>query len=654
MAPYRLSLSALLIGLSFSQPALPLGFGDLQLQSQLNQPLQAEIPILGVPAYAADSVKVRLGKREDFAALGYDYLPEIDDVRTELLVRDNRLVLQLSSRRALREPLLNLVLVAEEGSTRYLRDYAVLLDLPGTPAPATIPATSLATAPTAAATTSTPVSANRIPDTAASVATSAAINELPPSAEHAPVTHLPAEKTANPAVNQNPPAALVSTSSANSNATAETVYGPTRPGESLSTIAHRLGKARGDEWHAFGVALYQANRDAFIAGDPNRLKMAMPLKLPSAAEVQNYQRQDWLALFNANRAAGQSQVASTATETVITTVAPPAKSVSVDGNAGAQAVKSSTAGSSTTIVATARSATDSAAVNLQQLQQENLSLKTDLQAATARLQALETQLNQMDSRYAELMQRETERMNSAATANSATVSPSVTETAAGSEQAVTTESPTASEQAAEQAATTFVAAEPVTVRVNDTLAESSNANQAVSETGDAATPSGEQPWRGVIWGLLTVFALSLAGVLFWQWSERRAQVLPVRSKPRAPREPRPVLPLADAEESAQVPIDANAPDRRTLKLKQVQAALETYVSYQRFDRALEMLEQEMHIAGDDLMLRRQLQRLQKQVRHDQLEWQQEHQEQLSEQFDRATVTHVDKPVSRDDGKKTSG
>ena len=604
MAPYRLSLPALLIGVAFSPIATSLGYGELQLQSQLNQPLQAEIPILGVPAYASDSIRIRVGRREDFAALGYDYAPEVDDIRAELQQRDNRLVLQLRSRVALREPLVNLVLVAEEGSTRYLRDYALLLDLPGERTAAVMP------------------------------------SAVTPAAETAPVVVIesrsatvPTASTMQTATTQSIPSPTTATEPTLASApVSDTRYGPTQPGESLSLIAHRLGKARGEIWQAFGVALYHANPDAFIAGDPNRLKTAVALRMPSDADVQRYQRRDWNALFAttefaaASRSARGAPAASALTETQS---APP--------GAAAEARR------------TEAVLSDS---ELQKLQQQNAALKAELAAATNRMQTLETQLAALDARYANLTTTVSEPAATVTTADVSTAAVQDANAAQAAEPAVTKQSIATQQSDAPNAAT------PVIIEIRDTLAATvpaaaTDAANALAEESNRASPENRALQNG-LWSLLVVAGLAVAGILFWQWSERRQAKGARTERPRNARVPRPVLPLAEADEPSAPVVDTSSPDKRMLKLKQVQAALETYTTYQRYDRALELLEQEMHVAGDDLLLRRQLQRLQKQMRQEHLGWQQSQQQTLSDQFDRATTSQVDKPASRDESKKTSG
>ncbi len=601
MASFRVSLPALLIGLTFSQAALPIGFGELQVQSRLNQPLQAEIPVLGVSANGIDAVKVRLGGREEFAALGLDYSREIDALATELVVRNDQVVLQLRSRDALREPLLNLVLVAEEGSARMLRDYAVLLDLPDV--------------------TPTPVVSQQ------------PVSPLPSEASASSLSAPPATTTA---VGAEPDAAPASIDSQSTSASLR--YGPTRTGDSLSILAHRLGKARGDEWHAFGVALYLANPDAFIAGDPNRLKAAMALQLPTSETVARYSRRDWNALFAGTLTQAPTSTGNRSVPTAA--VAVPEAPAAVANQAQSPAPN-------------APLPRDQDALVLADLRRENGQLRAELSATAARMQELEQRLAELDARQQSLAaavpaaSAATEASASSTTLAEASVPPT------DADISVAVLPPPPSPVAVE--IRDQIAAEPAPAVIGAVDRNRDSDRPAASEAKalSGATAIGSI-WSTVLLPLLLLLGLTAVGALFWFWYERRHRRQSRRPVIRSVREPRPVLPLVQAEERHVDLADAGSPDRRALKMKQIQAALDTYVSYQRLDRAIELLEQESQHAGDDLVLRRHLQKILKDIRRQHQQWQEKQQQHLMQQFDTATSTHSERGSTRDDSLKSSG
>ncbi len=634
MALFRVSLPALLVGLTFSHAALPIGFGELQVQSRLNQPLQAEIPVLGVTPSAVGAVKVRLGGRDEFAAMGFDYPREIDALAADLVVRDDQVVLQLRGRDALREPLLNLVLVAEEGSTRMLRDYAVLLDLPETESRATAPVAVVRSQPERLSETNSPTQTTASPIVAA-----------------APVVSAEASTQAITTVTASPAADMLSSLDA-------LRYGPTRAGDSLSIIAHRLGKARGDEWHAFGVALYLANPEAFIAGDPNRLKAAMSLQLPTPDTVNRYSRRDWNALFAGTLTATSVPETTTAAQTSAPTQAAQ-PSAPVPNTQSLQAANLPTPRPQAPIP----QAPETPA--LADLRRENAQLRTELSATAARMQELEQRLAELDARQQGLVA-------AAATApatNLAAVTPEVAVSIADA-SAVPTSTDADRTGSSEN---TVVAAPlptvPVAVEIRNQVADttpsaaSSANNEAFTATemppaSEAKALSGETSigsiWSTVLLPLLLLFGLTATGALFWFWYERHQRSQRRKPVTRAVREPRPVLPLVHAEERNFDVSTPGSPERRALKMKQIQAALDTYVSYQRLDRAIELLEQESLHAGDDLVLRRHLQKILKDIRRQHQQWQEKQQLHLAAQFDQATTTQINRSSTRDDGMKSSG
>ncbi|QGX40697.1 hypothetical protein E2H98_13915 [Permianibacter aggregans] len=521
MAQPRMKLTALILGVLLSPTSFAVGLGDLELQSHLNETLQAEIPLLGVGNAELHELRASLGQHGDFAALGLDRVPALNDIRVQILPRGDGAVLQLSSRVPIREPLLQLVLVAEQGSTRYVREYALLLDLPGTPLR-----------------TSAAVSTTSATDTAIRIAPSA-------------------------------PAPAYTNSS----------NGLTARGDSLSVIAQRLAKGSDSHWQQWAVALFRQNPDAFIGNDPNRLKMAIALQLPTAEQVRQIARNEWQTLLQRPRGAMVAALQTPAPTPALVEEPP------VDH------------------------------AKLEQIRAQNAELKNQLQANAERLQALEAKLQAMDARQTALL----------------------------SPQRV----PEFNVSRPENPLPT-----PVRVVINDTLAKASPTNTVTPSVANVD----ERSWRDVIWTLTAIAALGGLSALFWTWSERRAER---RRFATARVQHQHVLseslPLPETIEPKPVDVTATtAAERRLLQLKQIQAAIDTYTTYQYFDRATELLQQEMQKAGDDLTLRRKLQQLIKSVRKQQHEAEKVSAKALSDAFDSATATISDKSSVDSNNKQHSG
>jgi hypothetical protein len=210
--------------------ASALELGELQLESSLGQPLRASI------AYA-------LGPNEQLSAYciyvrpGNAGFPGVTDATASLA---NGRVL-LSSRTALREPMVNLQLTVDCANAAHLRrDYLLMLD----------------------------------PATLAPLRATAAINEdvaEQPEARPAVTAATPRRDTERRARSAPRPTTPIESGR----------HYSVRPGDTLSDIASRIPDRDIGLWPAV-EALFAANPQAFIGGDPNRLKAGATLIIPAS------------------------------------------------------------------------------------------------------------------------------------------------------------------------------------------------------------------------------------------------------------------------------------------------------------------------------------------------------------------------------------
>jgi pilus assembly protein FimV len=93
------TLAVTALGLLLVQPAAyAAGFGQLRVQSNLGQPLQAEIDITGVSAEEAGSLTVKLAPSSAYARAGLTYLPAISSVKLDVQQRRTAAMLRPSAR----------------------------------------------------------------------------------------------------------------------------------------------------------------------------------------------------------------------------------------------------------------------------------------------------------------------------------------------------------------------------------------------------------------------------------------------------------------------------------------------------------------------------------------------------------------------------
>jgi len=216
--------------------------------SALGQPLSAEIDIVTANKDEIPSLRASIASQEAFAQAGIQYEPFFSAVKVSVESRVNgNPYIKLSSPQAINDPFLNLLVELNWASGRILREYAVLLD-PAESSPQQVAAPSVA-APVVVAPQQNKPTEPEIP------------KKIPPKAKQVPLT-------------ENNPSAYRTTGT----------YGPVVSGDNLSAIARQVLPA-GVDLNQMLVALYRANRDAFIAGNMNLLRVGAVLKIPEKSEA---------------------------------------------------------------------------------------------------------------------------------------------------------------------------------------------------------------------------------------------------------------------------------------------------------------------------------------------------------------------------------
>ena len=233
------TLTALHAGVSHA-----LGLGELQLQSALNQPLQAVIHLQDSGGLDPTDIRVSLADADAFARIGIDRPFFLTDLRFTPQRVSGELIIRVESSRPIREPYLNFLVQLDRGNGALLREYTLLLDPPlYVPAPVTAPALSEPGA--------------RPP------------GQTGPSASSTHASPRPAPARAVPVLRAQPDAARYQTRVGDS---LWRIARDTRPGDSVA-IQEQMD------------AILALNPTAFINGDPERLRAGQELILPTAAQM---------------------------------------------------------------------------------------------------------------------------------------------------------------------------------------------------------------------------------------------------------------------------------------------------------------------------------------------------------------------------------
>jgi pilus assembly protein FimV len=276
--------------LVFSSPlALAMGLGEIEMQSALNQPMQAVIDLNSAAGTDLKDIKVSVASLEAHQRAGLTKTPVLSDFRFHVVQGPNGdAIVRVTSTDPIREPYLEFLLELDWPKGHLLRQYTVLVDPPVT-MPAVTPVTAPARSQAVVETTATPLPA--------------------PPASSAPV---------EPAVSSAAPAAPAASAAA----PASGEIGPIRRTDTLWSIARQLRPDGSVTVQQIMLALLRANPDAFMGGNINRMKLGATMRVPTldemralsareAVEESNRQYRAWLAENNAGGqpAATENQIA---------------------------------------------------------------------------------------------------------------------------------------------------------------------------------------------------------------------------------------------------------------------------------------------------------------------------------------------------------
>lgn len=123
---------ALLLSLALvALPAYALSLGEIKVDSALNQPLQAEIPIDDAEPASLLDATVELASYEVHSQYGIEKANTLGKLRFKVVRnKQGQFVIRLTTQRAIREPVLEFVLNVTNQSGSLRRSYAVHLDPP--------------------------------------------------------------------------------------------------------------------------------------------------------------------------------------------------------------------------------------------------------------------------------------------------------------------------------------------------------------------------------------------------------------------------------------------------------------------------------------------------------------------------------------------
>jgi len=314
----RRSMAALCLLVIFPFTASALGLGDITLDSALNQPFSAEIPLDSYDEADLDALSVSLASEATFERYGLDQPAFLLDFQFKVKRTESGApAVSITSLRPVSEPFVTLLLDIKWASGRLLREYTVLLD------PPLFESQPVQTAVTAPATTA--------PADSAAVDSNQGVAAGQVSRAPEPASTSASTSTREPAPAPRPTEAATRTSgqTSSTDAAAETAaaqagmsgeYSVQRR-DTLWGIAQRVKGENDLTTNQVMLALYRANPQAFL-GNINRLKAGAILRVPQQNDLSELTPAEATAVVREQNAAASQPTAATAAPARLTLVAP--------------------------------------------------------------------------------------------------------------------------------------------------------------------------------------------------------------------------------------------------------------------------------------------------------------------------------------------
>lgn len=241
----KLAVALALAGGLGSSVAQALGLGEIELQSYLNEPLDAEISLPQSRGVDPGDIFVNIAPESAYETVGLSRNQFLSKLRFQVVTQsDGSLAVNVSSREPLREPYLNFLLELTWPSGRLMREYAVLVDPPVYAEDSGVQER---------------VSAPAVTSTSSEPTTTRSSESVRRQAQ--------AEQSLSRGYQGN-------------------TFGPTSSSDTLWTIASRVRPNNSVSMQQVMLALQDLNPDAFIGGNINRLKRGEVLRVPSLDQVQ--------------------------------------------------------------------------------------------------------------------------------------------------------------------------------------------------------------------------------------------------------------------------------------------------------------------------------------------------------------------------------
>jgi len=126
----KLTLSLAVMAALLPARGYPLGLGELELNSALNQELNADIEVISASSEDASQILVKLADRDAFSRAGIDRPFLLQQLKFKIIEKNGRSFVKVYTKKPIREPFLSFLLEIDWPQGHLLREYTLLLDPP--------------------------------------------------------------------------------------------------------------------------------------------------------------------------------------------------------------------------------------------------------------------------------------------------------------------------------------------------------------------------------------------------------------------------------------------------------------------------------------------------------------------------------------------
>lgn len=123
--------AALFLILLIQLPAYATGFGDIQIQSRLGEPLDLRLQVFGVDDVSDDNLRFTIADKSIYKAMGVEFNFSHNTLKMKIERNvDNQVSVRIRSPKPIHEPFINFIVQLKSPKGIHIKEVTTLLELP--------------------------------------------------------------------------------------------------------------------------------------------------------------------------------------------------------------------------------------------------------------------------------------------------------------------------------------------------------------------------------------------------------------------------------------------------------------------------------------------------------------------------------------------